>query len=64
MTNFKTLADIAQKSIDYFYASPDKKQFMNNVYPLKNEKENEVFNYWWLAHLVDVRIDAYSAYER
>ncbi|EPI01526.1 glycosyl hydrolase family 76 [Enterococcus faecalis 13-SD-W-01] len=59
MTNFKTAADIAQKSIDHFYASPDKKQFMNNVYPLKNEKENEVFNYWWLAHLVDVRIDAY-----
>jgi predicted alpha-1,6-mannanase (GH76 family) len=59
MTNFNTLADIAQKSIDHFYASPNKKQFMNNVYPLKNEKENEVFNYWWLAHLVDVRIDAY-----
>ena len=32
---------------------------MNNVYPLRDEKENETFNYWWIAHLVDVRIDAY-----
>ena len=32
---------------------------MNNVYPLRDEKENENLHYWWIAHLVDVRIDAY-----
>lgn len=59
MTNYKKYADLAQESIDFYYKSDDEKQFMNNVYPLIDEKDNEVFNYWWLAHLVDVRIDAY-----
>lgn len=59
MTDFNKYADLAQTSIDYFYQAASKEQFMNNVYPLRDEKENETFNYWWIAHLVDVRIDAY-----
>ena len=59
MTDFNKYADLAQASIDYFYQTDNKAQFMNNVYPLRDEKENETFNYWWIAHLVDVRIDAY-----
>ncbi|MGM0123433.1 hypothetical protein IGI37_000799 [Enterococcus sp. AZ194] len=59
MTNYNQYANVAQESLDFYYKSNDEKQFMNNVYPLTDEKENEVFNYWWLAHLVDIRIDAY-----
>lgn len=59
MTDYNEYAELAQSSTDYFYKSKDPVQYVNNVYPLSNEEENEVFNYWWIAHLVDVRIDAY-----
>lgn len=59
MIDFKKYANVAQESLDYFYISDDEAQFMNNIYPLTDVKENEVFNYWWLAHLVDIRLDAY-----
>ncbi|EOH89693.1 glycoside hydrolase family 76 protein [Enterococcus villorum] len=59
MNKFEKLADKAQKSIDYYYTSNDKEQWMNNVYPLKEEEQNASFHYWWMAHLIDVRIDAY-----
>lgn len=59
MTDYRKYADLAQRSIDYFYKSNDATQYVNNVYPLIDESENETFNYWWIAHLVDVRIDAY-----
>ncbi|TVS92119.1 glycoside hydrolase, partial [Enterococcus durans] len=59
MTKFEQLAEQAQNSIDYFYLSKDKKQWLNNVYPLTDQAQNETFHYWWMAHLIDVRIDAY-----
>ena len=43
MTDFNKYADLAQTSIDYFYQAASKEQFMNNVYPLRDEKENETF---------------------
>lgn len=43
-----------------FYLADTKEQFLNNFYPTENpEEDNKVFNYWWLAHLVEVRLDAY-----
>ena len=59
MEKFKKYADVAQESIAYYYHNEDPGQFLNNVYPLSSEEDNKVFNYWWLAHLVDVRLDAY-----
>lgn len=59
MIDFNNYAELAQESIDYFYKAETPEQFVNNVYPLRNVEENTVFNYWWIAHLVDVRIDAY-----
>ena len=58
--NFNELANLAQESLDYFYKSEDDQQFLNNFYPLESEKDNEVFNYWWIAHATEVRIDAYQ----
>lgn len=51
-------ADLAQDSLDYFFKGRPE-QFLNNFYPLESEEDNKVFNYWWLAHTVDVRIDGY-----
>ena len=58
--HFNDLANLAQKSLDYFYKSDDEQQFLNNFYPLESEKDNETFNYWWIAHTTEVRIDAYE----
>ncbi|MBF2641706.1 glycoside hydrolase family 76 protein [Listeria seeligeri] len=53
-------ATLAQKSLEKFYQADTEEQFLNNFYPIKNiEEDNKVFNYWWLAHLVEVRLDAY-----
>lgn len=59
MTDFSYYADLGQSSLDYYFKNEDKKQQVNNVYPLTEESQNDTFNYWWVAHLVDVRIDAY-----
>lgn len=59
MEQFTKYANIAQESIDNYYHNEDPSQFLNNVYPLSSEEDNKVFNYWWIAHLVDVRLDAY-----
>lgn len=59
MKDFNTHAEIAQKSIDHYYHNEDPAQFVNNVYPVSSEEDNQLFNYWWIAHLVDVRLDAY-----
>lgn len=48
-------ADVAQESLGHFFHAPPP-QFLHNTYPVGND---EVFNYWWLAHVVDVRIDAW-----
>lgn len=58
MTKYNQYAEIGQDSIDFYFRAEDDQQFVNNVYPVLNEQDNQVFNYWWLAHLVDVRIDA------
>ncbi|MER6006610.1 glycoside hydrolase family 76 protein [Nonomuraea angiospora] len=50
-------ADLAQRSIDHYFAAPGE-QLFNNWHPLE-PGDNDVFNYWWLAHAIDVRIDAY-----
>ncbi|EAC3992387.1 glycoside hydrolase [Listeria monocytogenes serotype 1/2b] len=53
-------ANLAQLSLEKFYLADTKEQFLNNFYPTENpEEDNKVFNYWWLAHLVEVRLDAY-----
>ena len=49
-------ATIAQRSLDHFFGA-EGKQLLNNSYPAG---DNTTFNYWWLAHLVDVRIDAFE----
>lgn len=48
-------ASIAQRSLDHFFGT-DHPQLLNNSHPAG---DNATFNYWWLAHLIDVRIDAY-----
>lgn len=59
MTGFER-AEAAQKSFDFYYRSDDPKQLYNNTWPLRNpEEDNRQFNYWWLAHLMDVRLDGY-----
>lgn len=58
MKNWNEVANLAQSSLGYFYKADDK-QFLNNFYPLQSEEDNKIFNYWWLAHTVDVRLDAY-----
>lgn len=46
-------ADLAQQSIARFFGGP----VPGFSHPAEEE---DVFHYWWLAHLVDVRIDAYE----
>lgn len=53
-------AEAAQESFDFYYRSKDPEQLYNNTWPLENpEKDNRQFNYWWLAHLMDARLDGY-----
>lgn len=47
-----------QKSLDQYFAAPGP-QLFNNWYPA-SEHSNAVFNYWWLAHLVEARLDAFA----
>lgn len=49
-------ADLAQLSLDHFYGA-DEPQLLDNTCPAG---DNEVFQYWWLAHLVDCRLDAFG----
>lgn len=48
-------ADVAQHSVDLLYgaAAP---QLLHNGHP---EPADGTFNYWWLAHVVDCRLDAH-----
>lgn len=50
-------ADVAQESLDHFFGVPDI-QFLANSHP-HDRGDTEVFNYWWLAHVVDARLDAW-----
>ena len=51
-------ANLAQDSLNYFFKGTES-QFLNNFYPTDSSEDNKTFNYWWLAHAVDVRLDAY-----
>ena len=50
-------ADIAQQSLDHFFGAPGI-QFLANSHP-RDRGNTEVFNYWWLAHVIDARVDAW-----
>ena len=57
-TTWSTRADVCQRSLDYFFGT-DEPQLLNNTYPCE-PGDNATFNYWWLAHVIDVRLDAYA----
>ncbi len=57
--NFAKYAALGHQSLDQLFANEDPQQFMNNISPLTSPEQNRVFNYWWLAHLIDARIDGY-----
>ncbi|APF34534.1 MULTISPECIES: glycoside hydrolase family 76 protein [Microbacterium] len=50
-------ADVAQESLDHFFGVPGI-QFLANSHP-HDRGDTAVFNYWWLAHVIDARIDAW-----
>ncbi|NYE19085.1 glycoside hydrolase family 76 protein [Microbacterium immunditiarum] len=49
-------ATIAQLSLDHFFGV-EGPQLLNNSHPAG---DNTTFNYWWLAHLIDARVDAFE----
>jgi predicted alpha-1,6-mannanase (GH76 family) len=49
-------ADRSQHSLDHFFGTAPP-QLLNNQHP---DADNKVFNYWWLAHVMDCRIDAWE----
>ncbi len=51
-------ADRAQTSLDQLYGTEDP-QYLRNWRP-EFPGSDDTFNYWWLAHLVDARIDAFE----
>ncbi|GIG65033.1 glycoside hydrolase family 76 protein [Phytomonospora endophytica] len=51
-------ADLAQASLEKYFGAPGQ-QLLHNTCP-SEPGDDEVFNYWWLAHLIDVRVDAYE----
>lgn len=53
------LADNAQESLDHFF-SAETPQYLNNTFPCDLANNRKTFNYWWLAHVIDVRLDAYE----
>ena len=55
-TEWDDRASLAQDSLDHFFGV-DGPQLLNNSHPAG---DNATFNYWWLAHLIDVRVDAFE----
>ncbi|MBR7833099.1 glycoside hydrolase [Actinospica durhamensis] len=51
-------AERVQRSLDEYFGT-DRPQLFDNWHPL-GPGENDTFNYWWLAHALDARIDAYE----
>ena len=51
-------ADALQDSLEASFGA-GWPQHLHNAVPLR-EGDDEVFNYWWLAHVVDVRLDAWE----
>lgn len=52
-------ADIGHRSLDAIWGTSPP-QLYNNVDPLTSPADNTTFNYWWLAHLIDVQIDGWA----
>ena len=50
--------DVGQVSLDHSFGAGEP-QLLNNTYP-SGRGDNKTFNYWWLAHVIDVRLDAYE----
>lgn len=50
-------ADIAQQSLDHHFRVGGA-QYLANSHP-HDRGNTEVFNYWWLAHVIDARVDAF-----
>lgn len=50
-------ADNAQHSLDHFFGV-EGAQFLANSHP-HDRGNTDVFNYWWLAHVIDARVDAW-----
>jgi predicted alpha-1,6-mannanase (GH76 family) len=51
-------ADLIQKSLDHYYGT-SWPQLFENSHPAV-EGGNATFNYWWLAHAIDARLDAWA----
>ncbi|HEY0187230.1 MAG TPA: glycoside hydrolase family 76 protein [Cellulomonas sp.] len=51
-------ADRAQAAVHQLYAADDP-QYLHNWYP-GFAGSDDTFNYWWLAHLIDARLDAFE----
>ncbi|MCC4908808.1 glycoside hydrolase family 76 protein [Microbacterium sp. cx-59] len=56
MSVWDARADVAQLSIDRFFGAGERRM-VHTTYP---PRLREPFHYWWLAHLVDVRLDAFA----
>lgn len=54
---WSTRADAAQDGLDHFFGVGGI-QFLANSHP-HDRGDTEVFNYWWLAHVIDARLDAW-----
>lgn len=51
------IADLAQHSLDQLFRAPGP-QHLHNSHPA-GTGDAATFNYWWLAHVVDARVDAW-----
>lgn len=51
-------ADLAQRSLDHYFGTSSP-QLLHNSYP-SDAGETQTFNYWWLAHVIDIRVDAWE----
>ncbi|WP_423919670.1 glycoside hydrolase family 76 protein [Frigoribacterium sp. 2-23] len=51
-------ADVAQRSLDHWFGAAWP-QYLENSHPAGTGTP-ETFNYWWLAHVLDARLDAYE----
>jgi predicted alpha-1,6-mannanase (GH76 family) len=52
-------ADRIQESVERLYGAPWP-QYLHNAVPFDTAGVDATFNYWWLAHLMDVRLDAFE----
>lgn len=50
-------ADLMQNSLDRYFGAPGH-QLYHNWHPCV-PGDDDTFNFWWLAHVIDVRVDAY-----